>query len=283
MKCSNYFSKIVIAQSIPSAEMHTGTMLHEDIKTLNAWHNRGLNTELVNIHSKNELLDLISRLEDEARLSAEWPVLHIEAHGNRNGLGLSSGNFITWQELKVPLINLNIQTRNNLLVVLSACYGAYLTKVVVPTDRSPCWGLVGPSEEISASVLLASFTEFYNELFATGNGTAALRSLNNAVSMDMLTYSFTQCELFFKIVYNRYLKDNFTPKSLKLRAGELYQRAKGLGAAPSGGPGEVKRKLLRDRERYFERHQKNFFMWDLYPENRNRFKVTYRDVLEFSL
>jgi len=266
-------------QSLSEGEMHTGTRLHEDLETLDVWHNRGLNPELRNIPSKDDLMNLLRDLKEEARLSAQWPVLHIEVHGNRDGIVLASGDFISWQELKIPLIELNIATRNNLLVVLSACYGAYLTKTIIPTDRAPCWGLVGPHEEMSAGALLSSFQEFYSELFATGNGDQALKRLNDAVRSENLSYLFSQCESFFKMVYKAYFRDYFSPKALKLRAGELYKRAKEMGGTPKLSPGEIKRKLLQEKEPSFEKHCEQFFMYDLYRENRKRFRVTYQDIL----
>ncbi len=279
---SAHFSKIVVIQSIPSTELHTGTELHKELENLDAWHARGLMPELHNVITKSELLELLLKLEETARLEGDWPVLHFETHGNQQGLGLASGEFITWDELKIPLVNLNIQTRNNLLVVLAACYGAYLTSALVPTDRAPCWGLIGPNEVMYDSVLLKSFLEFYTELFATGNGSASLKRLNATVRSDKPSFTFSQCEFMFKMVYHKYLQNYFSPPVLKKRAIDLYHEAKRRGAAPAGGPGEIKRNLLRTREDYFLSHRENFFMFDLYPENRKRFSVTYQDVLNFN-
>jgi hypothetical protein len=280
---SAHVSKIVVIQSIPTRELHTGTKLHEDLETLDAWHKRGLTPELQNVTTRNDLLKLLTDLTEKARLEGDWPVLHFESHGNQEGLGLASGDFISWDELKQPLAELNIQTRNNLLVVLAACFGAYLTRTLIPTDRAPCCGLVGPNEAMYSDVLLKSFLEFYSELFATGNGSAALKRLNAAVSTDKLSYTFSQCEFMFKLVYHKYLQDYFAPHVLKKRALDLYHKTKQGGAAPSGGVGEIKKRLLKSREDYFPNHREKFFMFDLYPENRKRFPVTYQDVLKFSL
>ena len=230
-------NKIVIVQSLSEDEMHTGTRLHEDLETLDVWHDRGLNPELRNIHSKDDLINLLRDLREEAQLSAQWPVLHLEMHGNKDGVVLASGDFLSWQELKIPLSELNVATRNNLLVVLSACYGAYLTTAIIPSDRAPCWGLVGPHEEMSAGALLSSFQEFYSELFATGNGYQALKRLNDAVDSKKLSYLFTQCRSFFKDVYKDYFRNYYSPKALKLRVGELYKRMKEMGEIPKLGPG----------------------------------------------
>ncbi len=273
----------MVIQSIPPEEFHTGTKLHEDLETLNTWHAKGLTSVLHNVITRSELLELFSDLEEKARLEGEWPVLHFETHGNQQGLGLASGEFMTWAELKIPLAKLNIQTQNNLIVVLAACYGAYLTSTLVPTDRAPCWGLIGPNEAMYPNDLLKSFLAFYTEFFATGNGSASLRRLNAAVSTDKLSYTFSQCEFMFKMVYHKYLQELFSPRVLKKRALDLYLETKRRGAAPAGGPGVIKRQLLKTREEYFPLHREKFFMFDLYPENRKRFTVTYEDVINFKI
>ncbi len=285
MSISANFSKIVVIQSIPPDELHTGTKLHEDLETLDAWHAKGLKSELHNVITRSELLGLLSALEEKARLEGDWPILHFETHGNPQGLVLASAAdaLVTWDVLKTPLVKLNIQTHNNLIVVLAACYGAHLTSSLVPTDRAPCWGLVGPNEAMYPDDLLRSFLEFYTELFATGNGSASLRRLNAAVSTEKLSYTFAQCEFMFKMVYQKYLQNNFAPRALKNWALAMYLETKRRGAAPAGGVGEIKRRLIRTREDYFPRHREKFFMFDLYPENRKRFTVTYQDVLDFKL
>ena len=276
------FSKIVVIQSLKSNDMKTGSLLHEDLETMEKWHARGLKLDFHNVGCRAELTSLLSAIEQEVRTEEEVPVLHFEMHGSRHGLALVSGEVITWDELKTHLIQINILTRNNLLITLAACYGAYLSQVLLPTDRTPCWGLVGPKEEILPCDLLKSYLEFYREIFETGNGSNALKRLNDAINPKKQTYSLTQCEFFFKLVYSRYLKDNFAPRALKVRAGELYLRTKAAGKNVKH-PKEIKKYLLQSREEFFEKHLEHFFMMDLYPENRGRFNVTYADVLKFRL
>jgi hypothetical protein len=44
--------------------------------------------------------------------------------------------------------------------------------------------------------------------------------------------------------------------------------------------GELKRRLKSPRKDFFEKHKTEYFMIDLFPENKRRFKVTYQDVIE---
>lgn len=281
MSTSARFSKIVVIQSIPEGELHTGTRLHEDMQIRELYHDRGFNPELHNITSTKELRDLLSELEQKARRDGDWPILHVEAHGNTDGLVLASKEFISWEALKPALIALNVATKNNLLLTLAACYGGYLTKTLLPLERAPCWALVGPVEGISAGALLDSFIEFYDELYATGNGSAALKRLNTSVNADKLSYTFSQCAQMFKLVYRRYLEEQFSPKVLRKRVESVNLQLKQQGRPPKGGLAEIKKKLLSTRELYFNKHKEIFFMTDLYPENSKRFMVTYQDVLHF--
>lgn len=136
---TTYFNRIAVIQSLAEDELHTGKMLYEDINSHNFAHDIGLDIRLYNVETKKELFDLLSRLTDEARTSDLFPILHVEIHGSsdKTGLVLSSGDFVSWQELKNPFIKLNIETKNNLFIVLAACYGAYLIEIILPTDRTP--------------------------------------------------------------------------------------------------------------------------------------------------
>jgi len=140
MSTSARFSKIVVIQSIPEGELHTGTRLHEDMQIREVYHDRGFNPELHNITSTKELRDLLSELEQKARRDGDWPILHVEAHGNTDGLVLASKEFISWEALKPALIALNVATKNNLLLTLAACYGGHLDEDTHPTRKSPLLG-----------------------------------------------------------------------------------------------------------------------------------------------
>jgi hypothetical protein len=274
------FSRIVILQSLSPSEPHTGTKIREDIEVSNLFYNRGLQIEFKDVSKKTDFLFELRNLAEGTRKSGNNPLIHIEAHGSNDttGLVLSSSEFIGWEELKKPLIDLNIATRNNLFVVLSACYGAYLTTIVLPTDRAPCWGLVGPTKPLQADHLLRSFSRFYQELLASGNGRKAVEQLNSDAGKNGINYSLTVAEDFFAMVNEKYISKYCTNSQYEKRAREIRKQLKNRGASPPS-PGSLKRFYKGTEKSFFEKFKNIFFMIDLFPENASRFTVKYEDII----
>ena len=94
------------------------------------------------------------------------PVLHFEAHGNKNGLGreYASGHveFLEWNEITKLLQKLNFVTRCNLVVVVAACIGFAGIKALLQGPRAPAVALVGPDASIMSDNLLSATKEFYS-------------------------------------------------------------------------------------------------------------------------
>lgn len=282
-----HFDKISILQSLPNNELHTGKKLKEDIETYNSAYGRRLQIELFDIHNKKEFLNIINKLAEITNYDKLYPVLHIEAHGSSDlkGIILQSKEFVSWTDLKPYLINLNTATRLNLLVVFSLCHGAHFASQLTTVDRSPCWGLVGPTKALVGPELLGSFSAFYQEVFKSGSAEMAVKKLNESSSNYDINYSFTLATASFYSIYNHYLNTLCTDESYANRARIMRKKAKkekeNLIKIPSIG--ELKRFLKSSQKDYFEKYKANYFMIDLFPENKNRFMVTYEDVMDYKL
>ena len=267
-------------ESLSSSDLHTGVKIREDIEVSNLFHNRGLQVEFHNPTKKTDFISSLKELARETRKLGNDPLLHIEAHGSNDtkGLVLGSEEFISWEELKKPLTDLNIATKNNLFVVLSACYGAYLTTIVLPTNRAPCFGLVGPTKVLGAEYLLRSFSRFYQELLASGSGSEAVKQLNLDTGESGLNYSLTDAETFFTMVNEKYFGRYCTNSQYDKRATEIIEQLKAMGkSAPRIG--WIKKHYRRTQKQYFEKLKTRFFMIDLFPENATRFTIKYEDIM----
>jgi hypothetical protein len=274
------FSRIVILESLSSSDLHAGRKIREDIEVSNLFHDRGLQVEFHDVAKKADFISQLGKLTRETKKLENNPFIHIEAHGSSDtkGLILGSGEFVSWEELKRPLIDLNIATRNNLFIVLSACYGAYLTTIVLPTDRAPCFGLVGPTKVLGAGYLLKSFSRFYQELLASGSGSEAVKQLNLDARESGLDYSLTDAETFFAMVNEKYFGKDCTNSQYEKRAREIIREVKSRGANPPS-VGSLKRFYKGTQPAYFEMFKRRFFMIDLFPENANRFTIKYEDIM----
>src|SRR5688572_23952215 len=73
--------------------------------------------------SKRSFTTRLERIEQDFRVTRKIPLIHIETHGHKHGIGPSDNNGITWPELFRALVPLNAATGLRLLVFLSACEG----------------------------------------------------------------------------------------------------------------------------------------------------------------
>ncbi|WP_459873937.1 hypothetical protein [Endothiovibrio diazotrophicus] len=205
----------------------------EDIDSVNEIHQRNLNTELVIAKTKTEFIACLERIRSEAS-QGEYPIPHIECHGsdNKTGLILGDDQYLSWSELKPFLTAINVATRCNLLIVMASCYGGYLGNIVLPTDRSPCWGFIGPTDSVYPDELLSTFNAFYGKLLDTLNGDESLTALTSR-KLSFGGYYFTTSIGIFKHAYSEYLKKYCSGSALEESAKRMYRALRKNGTASS--------------------------------------------------
>jgi hypothetical protein len=163
--------------------------------------------------------------------------------------------------------------RINLQVVLAACSGVFLTRLLDLTDAAPAWGIIGPRASIGGAVLYHAYRAYYEEVFASLDGVRALHELKrSSPDADDLIEIYT-AEFLFPRIFCAYLPSHAAIQELGL----AVARARGMDPAAArdliqrvhGSPTEV-----------FERSKELFFMLNLIPENRERFDVPMPDCME---
>jgi hypothetical protein len=280
MQQTSHFSKIYVVESLPPGDRRTGKLLWEDIDSANALHQRDLQTEFQHPRTRADFLACLARVQADAA-RGEYPILHIECHGSRDkdGLILADESYLSWAELKPFLTSINVAARCNLLIVMAACYGGYLGHVIVPTDRAPCWGFIGPTESVYPDELLSGFNAFYGALLASLDGDQSLAALS-AKPLRFGGYYFTSALHFFKRAYAGYLKQFGSDAALDERARRVSRQLRRMGSENRPGKGALKRLLKRTEGQSFEKYHRQFFMLDLFPENEARFALSLADVNE---
>lgn len=152
-------TNVWIVEWLSPEETHTGLKLHEWMKQRRAgW------SIYCPCQTKADVLAAIKRAEDRAKTTATAPVLHIESHGGTDGLTSSSASdaeWLTWEELTVPLQRLNLATQCNLILVVAACVGYAAVQAFNRGPRAPAIALVGPDANVTASNLLEGAKELY--------------------------------------------------------------------------------------------------------------------------
>src|SRR5450755_2700754 len=110
--------RVVIVEWLGSSERATGYELSQRIEN---WNVEKLGVELYKCNSARSVVDAVNATRESVS-RAGTPILHFDSHGaegESGGLAPSDGapEFLAWRQLSVPLRELNIATRFNLLVV----------------------------------------------------------------------------------------------------------------------------------------------------------------------
>jgi hypothetical protein len=98
------------------------------------------------------------------------PHLDIAAHGNENGIGLTSSQSVGWEELRTWLIGFAVSAGHlitdrygGFLVTFSTCHGHFAHKMFGMGTPYPCVAVVGPKEQVTPADTLTAFVVFYHQ------------------------------------------------------------------------------------------------------------------------
>lgn len=262
------FNQIMIVDSIPVGERNTARQLYEDVSLRAALFAPAPAVVFRRIENAHQFLELLPELAAAAEAERIFPVLHIECHGNEDGLGFSDGSFATWAEMKESLIRLNVATEMNLLVVVAACVGSAITKTLGMTDRAPLHGLIGPTRNVMPDELMRSYLALYETLLNTKSARLAVNAMRDTTPD---TFIYRSAEWVFQYVWDNYQKTWETPEA------RLERGRRMAGVLPEGfiRPEEIAQLLADMNPQFFERFRRKFFLCDLYPGHEARFTVQY--------
>ncbi len=273
------FDGVVVIESLSKASLQTGTDLYETtVAPAAIAHNTF--AELHPVEDRGEFFSALSRVGDLAA-GGHSPIIHLEMHGDKGGLQLTSGEVVQWSELGPPLTRINERTKMNLFVVAAACHGWHLSDVLRPVDRAPAWGIVGPPDSVRAGDLYDAMRRFYATLWTSDNLREALSAANEGADMADWQYRVQSADLLYCRVFRWYMES--------LRDEPQAERVNRLVAdvARIRGLDIVQTMLLRqgigrdlaDHEFWFDLYKTRFLMLDLFPENARRFHLNLSDCL----
>ena len=267
------FAKILILESLPPNEFHTGAALHQQIDALLQHYNVDLKIQYISFQGRRDFRKLIDKASSAVRKTGMTPLLQIECHGGDDGLTFANGDFIDWKTLCDILRPLNELTRLNLFICISACFGAYLNREFLPLEPAPFFGVLSTTQEQYPDELLRGFSAFYRTLIETLDGDQA----QAAVAAAAPDFYLTDVRRQFILIYGNYLTRMCTPEMYWRRAGGMLAEAQRKGIA--AGTVYYYRQLLQEHEvDKFEGFKRQFFMLELFPENATRFPITLTDV-----
>jgi hypothetical protein len=125
-----------IIEWLSAGDRRTGWDLYNELEPIGIMYQPTFPVRFHPIKSRQEFMAAPDRVQTETVAENRVPLLHIETHGNADGIGPGGdGGGIEWATLRDRLIRLNEITRLNLFVSIAACEGAW---VWLPFLRLSC-------------------------------------------------------------------------------------------------------------------------------------------------
>jgi hypothetical protein len=114
------------------------------------------------------------------------PILHLSAHGGTEGIQLSSGETLTWVELKALLIPINTSLGNALVLCMSACdgYSACRMAKQEADGPHPYFAMVGSYSKPTWADTAVAYSAFYHRVSKGHTLFAALEGMKAASGND---------------------------------------------------------------------------------------------------
>ena len=232
------------------------------------------------IGDRAHLFEVLEDIRERCINQGIYPIVHIEAHGNRYGLRLASAERVEWLELLDALTGINRACELNLLVAMSACWGADISRILHPNHPAPFWGTVGPAEKIKAGALLDSFSAFYRSYLTDFDGKKAIDAMRGADPNESRKMGFRNAEVMFRQIFFEFIARYSHGARLQERIGRVYgwisEYDPGVSKRETEVRAWIEQRLLEHRV-HFERYKIEYFMYELFPKNKTRFDPQYED------
>jgi hypothetical protein len=273
------FDGIVVIESLSKPNLLTGTDLFETTIAPAALTNNTF-AELRRVATREQFFSALSRAEALAN-EGHAPIIHLEMHGDKTGLQLTSREIVGWSELAPALTRVNERTKMNLLVVAAACHGWHLSEVLRPVDRAPAWGIIGPPDSIGERDLYDAMKRFYASLWTSVDLREALNSGNESPDISDWRFRIQSADLLYCRVFRWYL-ESFREESQADRLNRLVAEAARLQRLDVTQTMQLRANFARDLDNHqfwFDHYKTHFLMLDLFPENAPRFELQLSDCL----
>ncbi len=106
------------------------------------------------------------KLHEAVKKFNKPPILHISMHGNNEGVGLTNGEFISWQDLRNELTPLMNNMNGGLLICMSSCSGGSGCRMAMHENEDfPFWALIGNTQDALWSDAAVAYITFYHLFF----------------------------------------------------------------------------------------------------------------------
>lgn len=107
-----------------------------------------------------------TRLSEALSLFNQPPIIHLSMHGNNDGVALTNGEFLSWENLRKSLAPLTNAMNGGLLICMSSCFGSSGCRMAMHEEKGHAfWALVGNSASALWADAGVAYITFYHLFF----------------------------------------------------------------------------------------------------------------------
>lgn len=150
---------------------------------------------------------------DHGRVASSFPILHIDAHGHHGGVGLTSGEFLSWDELHNMLRPLLQHRGSAMLLCMGSCQGIHAREIAMNLDDEQSVGaIIGSAEDVYTFDCAIAYMAFYRRFRRGSNPEQCIAAMNAVYGSDA-----------FRLVEGRRMREGVVAY-LRAHAPQLLER-----------------------------------------------------------
>lgn len=261
------FNNIFIFENLGPTEIKTGQGLFDFLKK--EFSGSGFGINYFKIENRNQLIEkfywiILLAIQNPDRF---FPMLHFDIHGDENGLVLNqhcNTEEVSYEELDYFFRIINFETKNNLAVFLSTCYG-FRSIMSAPINLPvPFYLLIGPEAPIKTGFILENVPKFYSAFFSTFNLNLALCKIKPNFNV------FNSEHMFVRSIINYFNNHcNFDAKEQRVqRILKRFNAQEDLSYEMEEEIYHTGINMMDPNEETFEKFKKVYLMTELKPDRR---------------
>jgi hypothetical protein len=270
------FTKFVVIESLKPDDRKTGREIAHGIRLQLANVGDSIPVDLKLCHSRSDFAAQFAELRRESE-HGHIPIIHVECHGSKAaGLEFTNHERLAWTEFAALLEPINVATGFNLLVLISACFGAYFVSMISAIRTSPCWALVAPSDKVYPHELESGFIDFYNAFVRHWDVGLALTALRDR-PLTKGTWQAVLAEEWFTDIVLQYIRVWCSMDAVRPRIPQL-QKIREKQRQPWISERDLRNALRLQNSQALDKYFARYFATDSVPSNTTRFAPVKRSA-----
>lgn len=137
---------------------------------------------------------LSSRLVDAcSHHYPQVPILHFSLHGDKDNIGLTSDESLSWHDLRHLLLPLKRWMQGGLIICMSSCFGFSGCRMAMYNDNEPSfYALVGNTHSTTWADSAVAYINFYHRLFKGASVEESVMAMRSGSGDNNFDFQFGQ-------------------------------------------------------------------------------------------